>query len=167
MKLILLLCGWQSVLAGAHTVQANHFLVESIWARRHFAKPRIVHVLGVEPWTSNSSIVTVELVSVTAAPALEVQIEISPQPTDRSLNFPPRTKLIDGSHSFAFRFEIPNTGFKAQLSVGYDDQIGTRYIYDAQLDSEICIPHWHRGQNQLDEIREALVEINRSLQQRR
>jgi hypothetical protein len=152
--------------AGAHTVQANHFHVESIWARRHFAKPRIVHVLDLEPWTSGSSFLVVELVSVTAAPALDVEIEIAPQLAARSLSFPLRTTLIDGSHSFAFRFEIPNTGFKGQLSVGFKDQVGTLYRYEAQLDAAACLPSWHRGQTQLDEIRQALVEINRSLQRR-
>jgi hypothetical protein len=154
------------VRAGAHTVRANHFLIESIWSRRHAAKPRIVHVTDFEQWTTESGFLIIELVAITSTPALDVVIELSPQPSDGSLEFPVRTTLVDRSHAFTFRFEVPASGFKGRLSVGYRDQMGTQYTYDAQLDSKACIPNWHRGQNQLDEICRALSEINRTLQRR-
>ena len=149
--------------AGAHTIPATHFLVECIWARRHYSKPRIVHVLEAKPFTNMSRFLYIELASVTGSPALDVQIDLVPRPGDGSLKFPLITTLIDGSHNFVFRFEIPNTGFQAKLSVDYTDLVGIRYSYSANIDSAVCVPSWHGGGNQLDEIRDSLERISRSL----
>jgi predicted HTH transcriptional regulator len=35
--------------AGAHTVSAKHFIVDAIWAKRHFSKPRLTHLFRVKP----------------------------------------------------------------------------------------------------------------------
>lgn len=58
--------------AGAHTVPARSFIVESIWARRHLAKPRLTHVFREKP--SHVETVQLGIVPLTSAPAIEIEI---------------------------------------------------------------------------------------------
>lgn len=41
--------GCYYIRAGAHTVPAKHFIVDAIWAKRHFSKPRLTHLFRLKP----------------------------------------------------------------------------------------------------------------------
>jgi hypothetical protein len=155
--------------AGAHTVPASHFMVESLWSRRYFAKPKIVHVFDTEPFTGESSYLNIELVSITTAPALDVNVTLRSRLNDMpdpKLSFPLKTTLIDQSHSFGFRFEFPVRNFLFDLEVCYKDLAGKEYKDEACISSSDIVPYDNRRQNQINELLDTLNAIKRSLWRR-
>jgi hypothetical protein len=151
--------------AGAHTVSARHFLVEAIWARRHFTKPQLVHLADVEPYSTGSSVLIIQLIAIAPAPALDVEAHLSPHPATASLAFPLWTSLIDQAHPFSVRFQIPNQPtFQSDLTVAYRDVARNQYKYTATIDAAKCVPSWHRGAYALKEIARAIDQVNRTLE---
>lgn len=87
--------------AGAHTVKARHFIVDAIWAKRHYSKPRLTHVIRLKP--KHQQIVELGIVALTDAPALKVTIEMRPLPSMLSKceeHFPLEISVIDRENSF-------------------------------------------------------------------
>jgi hypothetical protein len=151
--------------SGAHTEVASHFIVESIWARRHLSKPRLMHVTTVDPYSTAESMMTIELVTITGSPAIDVTIDIAPRPSEGPASiFPLQTTLIDNTHPYSFRFNIPNQGFAGNLIVTYHDVARNQYEYSSTVDSKSCLSAWNRGTYPLQEVAQALVELNRTLQ---
>ena len=149
--------------AGAHTVRAGQFLVEAMFARRHHHKPRLIHVLDLRQYTSATSSLTVDIISLTPAPALDVELTLAGMPTDLKLSLPLKTTLIDATHGFSFRFDVPREGFSGNLKVQYSDLAGSRYTYEADIHTRDCLPSWHRGVDHLGEIARSLDGIRSHL----
>jgi hypothetical protein len=63
--------------AGAHTEPARQFIIESIWAKRHFSKPRLTHLFRLKP--ALEEVVQLGIVALTESPALDVQISLAPK----------------------------------------------------------------------------------------
>lgn len=146
--------------AGAHTGSAGQVLVEALFARRHHRRPRLVHVLSRSPETATDESLMVEIVPVTDAPALDVEVSLSgvPESWKQTLFFPVKTTLIDAGHPFSFRFRVPTLGFSGNLSVVYHDLAGRRYEYRQDVNSKDCLRSWDRGPNHLEEIHLALKD---------
>lgn len=64
--------------AGAHTVYARNFIVEAIWAKRHFSKPRLTHVVRSRP--DDEEAVQIGIVALTEAPAIDIELAMEPLP---------------------------------------------------------------------------------------
>ncbi|MEG3967156.1 ATP-binding protein [Microcoleus sp. T2B6] len=60
--------------AGAHTLPANHFIVEAIHARRGLRTPLLSHLVRVKP--GNSGVIQLGIVVLNAAAAINVSIKI-------------------------------------------------------------------------------------------
>ena len=62
--------------AGVHTVPAEQFIVEAIWAKRHLSKPRITHLVRERP--DDAEVIQIGLVALTDSPALDVEFDAAP-----------------------------------------------------------------------------------------
>ncbi len=96
--------------AGAHTTTARHFIVDAIWAKRHYAKPRLSHVFRLKP--GQEQIVQLGIVALTPAPAVDVKVDIAPLgELMKGLEkyFPLEISVVDRDNSF---FSTLQLGFK-------------------------------------------------------
>ncbi len=66
------------VRAGAHTIKAGHFLVESLRARRTVTSP--VLSVGLQQDSRNSRFVNLAIANLSAAPALDITVSVEPVP---------------------------------------------------------------------------------------
>jgi hypothetical protein len=150
--------------AGAHTEAARPLLVEGMWARRQVFKPSIVHILRLQQETSETSTLSIELAAATSAAATHVVAELLPRPKeDAGPSFPLRTNLIDATHPFVFRFEIPSSGYSGRLLVRYRDLSNREYEYTAPVDSTTCLLSWHGARDPLGQIAYQIGDINNNL----
>jgi hypothetical protein len=155
------------VRTGALTVPANQFLVESLWARRNRAKPRIVHIAKVDPYSTETDEMTIELVAVTSAPALDVEIDFHEKTEKQSLRkFQRKVTLIDLAHSYAHRIHVRRTGITMEIDVKYRDLSGNEYNYNAKIDSLTAIPSGDQSAVHLERISKELADIRRALERR-
>lgn len=92
--------------AGAHTISANHFIVEAIHARRGLRNPLLRHVIRHKP--GNSNIIQLGIVALSTVPAINVSVDLDPLPSlvdawsDRK--FPLQVPII--SDQFPFFFDV-------------------------------------------------------------
>jgi hypothetical protein len=105
--------------AGAHTVKARHFIIDAIWAKRHFSKPRLAHVLKS---SSIQRVVSLGIVALTDSPAIDVQINVLPLPKmlrESEHLFPLKIHIIDRNNPFFL-----DVGFLAgDLRIMFGDDI--------------------------------------------
>jgi hypothetical protein len=143
--------------AGAGTFPTSSFIVDGIAARRNLPKPRLMHIAQLDHFTNESHWLNVDIVTVTDAAALHVEIEISPK---TSLTFPLQVTAIDKIHPFSFRLEIPFHGITLEIKIRYSDAAGNAYSYCGQIDSRICVWPFDRPQSNLTRIAEAIERLN-------
>jgi len=60
--------------AGTHTVPAQHFIIDAIWAKRYFFKPRLTHLFRLKPEQERT--IQLGILALTDAPAVDVKIKI-------------------------------------------------------------------------------------------
>ena len=126
--------------AGAHTVGANHFIVEAIWAKRNTSSPRITHTFRTDPQAPK--IVQFGLVALGNAPAIDIKITLqSDGKLFRKLKdfYPIRTQVIDQRNPFFMDVSTwekmeERFGSQVQLSVEYSDLAGNLYEYNEVLE---------------------------------
>jgi hypothetical protein len=115
--------------AGAHTVPAKHFIVDAIWAKRHFSKPRLTHLFRLKP--DNPSVIQLGILALTNSAAIDIEVNLLPIPPILSRNdctrlFPLKISMIDQENPFFFDITIYNNarenfGNAVQLIVDYKD----------------------------------------------
>ncbi|WP_417737482.1 helix-turn-helix domain-containing protein [Rosistilla oblonga] len=152
--------------AGAHTVPARHFIVEGIRSRRNYSHPRLVHRAEVRQLTTSESQCTIELLTITDSPALDVEISIIPTPQNSRARWPRMVPLIDRTHTFKVGFIFPNKGYKFELDVRFTDLAGNSFRYS--IDSEATrIHNSHEPldfrSKQLETIASTLRDIERKI----
>lgn len=149
--------------AGAHTEPASHFLIESIRALRHLARPRLVHVAEVYPFSSMNHYLQIEITPLTEAPALNVFVDLDPTPGKTPV-LPMLAPVIDRAHRFEFRFEIPSQNApEFKLSVTYEDVSGKEWAYAAEVVPSECLEPQHRVNSHLRDIARSLQNISGKL----
>ena len=148
--------------AGAHTLPARHFIVESIWARRHVSHPKLVHLATLDPYTNQSAYFSLELLAVTDAPALNVIIDCTPPPNSR-LSFPISVPVIDRNHSYSLRFEVPNAGSTFTVKAEYEDASGNPFVYESEIDTTGIVTTYNRKKEPMRDIARTLESIERKL----
>jgi hypothetical protein len=163
--------------AGAHTVPAPHFVVEALYAKRHFRNPRLLHFANISYFIPEVSILHVELVAATDAPALGVEVDFAPRPVVSvqgeekvSISLPITVPLIDRDHPFEFRFSIRTEPvYQSTIKVKYRDIANNFYSYEDLVDVNRCLAPRHRKGNEsaeiVQELRE-LREIRRALERK-
>lgn len=155
--------------AGAHTVQAKHFIVEAIWAKRYFSKPRLTHLFRLKP--EKEQVIQLGILALTEAPAVDVKITISPLPQMMKNNeevFPLKLPLIDRYNPFFFDV---TTFFQAEerfgkniiLEVEYYDLFGNSYIYKMPIEVVGSLPPITLGSDNADKVVKLLEKIEKTL----
>jgi hypothetical protein len=133
--------------AGAHTVTAKHFIIEAIWAKRHFSKPRLTHLFRLKP--EKERIIQLGILALTEAPAVDVRITISPLPKligeENEKLFPLIISLIDRSNPFFFdvaqyAYAVNQLGEEISLKLEYKDLAGNPYKYETKTGIEGSLP---------------------------
>jgi hypothetical protein len=157
--------------AGAHTVKAKHFIVDAIWAKRHFSKPRLTHLFRLKP--EKEQAIQLGVLALTDAPAIEVKINISPLPQMIShceSLFPLQASLIDRNNPFFFDV---STYYQAKelfgedvyLEVEYYDLAGNPYIYKTKVEISGSVSPITIGNDNPAKMVRALESINKALLQ--
>lgn len=158
--------------AGAHTVKAKHFIVDAIWAKRHFSKPRLKHLFRLKP--EDHQVVQLGLVTLTDAPAVDVSITISPLPQlmqNSEELFPLKITVIDRNHPLFLDIMLSSQfedkfGKNVSLRVEYYDLAVNTYTYETVVDIAGSLPPVTISK--ADESRNillALKSINKTLSQ--
>ena len=132
--------------AGAHTVKAKHFIIDAIWAKRHFSKPRLTHLFRLKP--EDHQAVQLGLVTLTDAPAIDVSISISPLPQlmqNSGELFPLKVTIIDRNHPFFLDVMLASQledkfGKDVSLRVEYYDLALNVYTYAKVVDIAGSLP---------------------------
>lgn len=146
--------------AGAHTVPAPHFIVEALYAKRHFLSPKLIHLIRINQNTTVSDFLHVEVIAATDGVALDVEIDFDPRPNDHGLSFPLVAPIIDREHPFAFRFEVQRQPvFESRIRINYRDFANAVYSYEKPIDISQCLSPWHRDFGELGRISEELHEL--------
>jgi hypothetical protein len=127
--------------AGAHTVKAKHFIVDAIWAKRHFSKPRLTHLLRLKP--DNGGAIQLGILALTDVPAINVEIKIAPLPgllKQQAEVFPLNLSLIDRNNPFFIDIQVlsqaqPRLEESISLEVEYHDLADNLYTYKTAIKS--------------------------------
>ncbi|WP_228053847.1 helix-turn-helix domain-containing protein [Nodosilinea sp. LEGE 07298] len=155
--------------AGAHTVKAKHFIVDAIWAKRHFSKPRLTHQFRLKPGKEEA--IQLGILALTDSPAVDAKIVVSPLPQMiqhcESL-FPLQISVIDRNNPFFFDV---TTYFKAEerfgediyLEVEYCDLAGNFYAYKSKIEVTGSVPPISIGNDNPAKMVKALESINKAL----
>jgi hypothetical protein len=158
--------------AGAHTVKARHFIVEAIWAKRHFSKPRIAHIFRLKP--GDQEVVQFGIIALTNVPVLNIKVEMNPPPKllekdeeSLSLSIP----VIDSQNPFFMDFSTTSIAWNKEennisLKILYSDLEGNIYTYVAILEVSKSIPQLHFIYESRHEkkVSDALESIAKSLE---
>jgi hypothetical protein len=155
--------------AGAHTVPAKHFIVEAIWSKRYFSKPRLTHLFRLK--SDQGKVIQLGILSVTNSAALDVTVNLSPLPnmmSDLACLFPLKISVIDQSNPFFFDVAMYANaeewfGKNIQLTVIYSDLSGHSYTYERQLDIMGAVPPKTIGNDCLEKIADSLDSIQREI----
>ncbi|MBW4598543.1 MAG: ATP-binding protein [Calothrix sp. FI2-JRJ7] len=157
--------------AGAHTVKAKHFIVDAIWAKRHFSKPRLTHLFRLKP--DKEQTIQLGILALTDAPAIDVKINIAPLPKTmqncESL-LPFQLSVIDRNNPFFFDVATyfkakENFGEDIYIEVEYYDLAGNFYPYKAKVEVTGSVPPISIGNDNPAKMVKALESINKALLQ--
>ncbi|MBD2693851.1 helix-turn-helix domain-containing protein [Anabaena catenula] len=159
--------------AGAHTLKAKHFIVDALWAKRHFSKPRLTHLFRLKP--EKEQAIQLGILALTNAPAVDVKIMISPLPQmmkDHEQAFPLNLPLIDRDNPFFFDVA---TFFQAKerfgkdicLEVEYYDLSANRYTYKTPIEVVGSLPPITIGNDNPAKIVQVLEKIEKTLSELR
>ena len=156
--------------AGAHTVKAKHFIVDAIWAKRHFSKPQLTHLFRVK--SDQKEVIQLGIVALTNSPAIDIMINLSPLPDflkkDCSNSFPLNLSVIDQNNPFFLDvalYSTANFGNDVYLKLDYYDLAGNSYTYKTKIAFESSLPPKIVGNDNLAKMVTHLEMINRSLKE--
>lgn len=155
--------------AGAHTVKARHFIVDAIWAKRHFSKPRLTHLFRLKP--DKEEAIQLGILALTDAPAIDVKITVLPLP--RMIQhcesiFPLQVSMIDRNNPFFFDvttyFQAErNFGENVDLEVEYYDLSRNFYNYRSKIEVTGSVSPISIGNDNPAKVVKALESINKVL----
>jgi len=162
--------------AGAHTMSAKHFIVDAIWAKRHFSKPRLTHLFRSKP--DREEIIQLGILAITNSPAIDVKITLSPFPELELIKnrfnlfplnlFPLNLSVIDQNNPFFFdvaTYSKEYFGNDIYFEIDYCDLAGNHYFYRTKLVVEgLVLSRIVRNDN-LAKMVTHLEMINRSLKE--
>ena len=153
--------------AGAHSVPASHFMVESLWARRGSSKPLLSHAVREKP--GNPNVVQVGVVALNSAPAIDVEFQI--EPLAGVLNglekyFPIRLPVVDRNTPFfldvtlfhSFDEEVP---VEVKVVLKYRDVAGNEYSYRSQRPLKEAIHPIRIGTDPAERIANAIEKLTK------
>jgi len=151
--------------AGVHTVAARHFITDAIWAKRHFANPRLAHVFRLKPDYQRA--IQLGIVSLTSAPAIDVEISLLPLSEllcGFDKYFPLRIPMIDRDNPFFFDVTTwyqaeEQFGQNVRLCVVYKDLANNSYVYDTPVSVANSISPLMIGSDSIEKMAKTLESI--------
>jgi hypothetical protein len=158
--------------AGVHTARATQFIVEAIWAKRHFLKPRIAHIVRERP--DDVEAIQIGLLALTDSPAVNVQLTMEPLPgllrNTGAREFPVSIGAIDPRFPFVFDITTRADAEGHQdeeftLTATYDDLASNHYTYEHRINLFRSLPSLRFRRRGLTEIAEILEDLRRSVSQ--
>lgn len=162
--------------AGAHSVSANHFMVESLRALRQFIKPQLKAIMKVDK-RKQPNIESVMIASVNDAPAIDVSITFNPFPTVFEEHFkeyfPLKVALIDKNNPFELDvsiFGIRDQVFgenPAKIMLCYKDVLGNAYNTDQEIHPEKNLPPTFIGEDIFVSLSKAINALTDTISRRR
>jgi hypothetical protein len=155
--------------AGAHTLPAGHYLVEALWARRYAQKPVLTHILREKP--SASGIVQVGVVALTDAPAIDVEVTLSPLNgllANLAKYFPIRLPVVDRNNSFYLDVSLMHQVDKelsddVKVSIAYKDYAGNTYKHESDVPLQNSLRPITIGTEAETKIARALEKLEKPL----
>lgn len=155
--------------AGAHTVRAKHFIVEAIWAKRHFSSPRLTHSIRLKP--GKEMVIQLGIVALTDAPAIDVEISASPLPRllqHYQNQFPMKCSVIDRNNPFYFDIAIYSGAIEQVdkeigLNVKYADLALNRYTYETNIGIKNALPPLLMGNDPSTAIVKAIQSLEKTM----
>jgi hypothetical protein len=154
--------------AGAHTVKAPHFIIDAIWAKRYFFKPRLTHLFRRKP--EQEQTIQLGIIALTDGPAVDVKINISPLPQMTHLGslFPIHIPVIDRINPFFFDVSIyyPKNELWEKdlyLEVEYYDLAGNFYPYQTKIEVSGSVSAITSANDNPAKMVKALESINKVL----
>lgn len=127
--------------AGAHSVPANGFIVESLFANRHSQEPKLTHTLRLKP--GDNGTVELGIIALTNSSALNVALDLENPPStmrgDASKTFPMKFPVINRDNPFFMDYTTWYTkdfyqGENTDITITYEDVMGRSYRYDGYVD---------------------------------
>lgn len=154
--------------AGAHTVPARNFIVESLWAKRRIHQPKLLHALYLKPGDEN--VLQLCIFNVSPEPALNTLLELDPLPKiwEHSISpFPLSIPVIDQHTPFMMDIVVwanaeKHIGVDVLVRLKYQDITNREYIYEHPLYIRSYSP-WRIGNDNLSELVKILKKISDSL----
>lgn len=153
--------------AGAHSVPASSFIVESLWARRGSSRPLLSHAVREKP--GNPDVVQVGVVALNSSPAIDVELQI--EPLAGLLNglakyFPIRLPVVDRNTPFfldvtlfhRFDEEVP---VDVVVILKYRDVAGNKYTYRSQRPLKEAINPIRIGTDPAERIAKAIEKLSK------
>jgi hypothetical protein len=157
--------------AGAHTVKAPHFIIDAIWAKRYFFKPRLTHLFRLKP--EQEQTIQLGIIALTDAPAVDVKINILPLPQmirerDCDSLFPLQISVIDRNNPFFFDVSTyyqaeERFGKDVYLEVEYYDLAGNFSPYKTKIEVSGSVSPITIGNDNPAKMVKALESINEVL----
>lgn len=137
--------------AGAHSVPAGHFIVESLRTRRGLTQPVLRAVMRLKPGDSHA--VQLGLVTLTDAPAVDVGLTLEPLPhvwRNVQNHFPMRIGVIDRANPFyfdlsPFTLAHEHIGEDVHFRAWYQDVAGRSFTFEQRLDVYRMLSPWKIG----------------------
>jgi hypothetical protein len=156
--------------AGVHTERASQFIVEAIWAKRHFSRPRITHIVRERP--DDAKVIQIGLIALTDSPAINVRLTMEPLPGllrgTKSATFPVTIGAIDSHFPFVFDITTHDDANRNQdeeftLTASYHDLASNRYKYRRRIKLFRSLPSLCFQRKGLTEIAEVLENLQESV----
>lgn len=158
--------------AGAHTLPARPFVIDSIWAKRHFLKPSLTHLFRLKPGSDDT--IQLGIVALTESPAIDCKIELTPLPgllKDLTELFPLNVSVIDRNNPFFFDVSFyagyardqQTFGDDVHLTVHYCDLARESYTYERPVRIEGSVTPLNVHSNHVKKIADSLESINKLL----
>jgi len=160
--------------AGAHTVSANHFIVEAIHARRGLRTPLLSHIVRLKP--GNSGVIQLGIVVLNAAAAINVSLKIDAQPQIFTPDLEEKLSLQIPiiSEQFPLFFDIYRIMDGRQklppfeINLTYSDMVNRTYYqsFEVNIDVQLGpnISSWYNGYGRIEQalkdITEAITNSN-------
>jgi hypothetical protein len=153
--------------AGAHTVPASAFIVESLWARRSLRKPMLSHAVRTKP--GNPEIVQIGAVALNSAPALDVEFNITPlrgHLAEVAKYFPIHLPIVDENTPFFLDSSLYHEFYKEYddevvVFLRYNDVAGNSYEYRSSRPLREAISPKRLGTEPAEIIAKAIRELSK------
>lgn len=154
--------------AGAHTVPARHFIVDSLFAQRGLTRPLLRAMIRRKP--GNSGVIQLGVVALSEAPGIDVEIAPDPLPSflsERNAGqFPLRVPVVNALLPFFFDFDVRVFGRdlpRTTVHLRYKDIAAREYEEHVEIDAARQLEPVLMGTTDGERIERQLKEVENAV----